>query len=230
MAGPKRDRVFVKHTYTTKLGAGQAHTRYIAFRSRDMPDQDRGAFSRDRDHAQVDSFNRSLDHRLIRHPQVATLHKVVLSLREDQWRATEWTSWKPAVREVMARFETATGKRLNWIAAEHMTRGHPHCHVAIAGVCRDQMGQERRLRITMREIKILQEEFQRIYERDRVLHRSVEQELDREQERIERPVIGRVAGDLLRKLVQAVNRENRRHQLEREMAERQRERERERGG
>lgn len=225
MAAPSRhrnpDRVFLKHTYTTNLGAAQAHVRYVAFRSREAPTDTRGIFDRDRDHGQVGTFNERLKDRLTAHPKAATLHKLVVSFRQDQWDRSGWASWKPVVREALVNYEQATGKRLDWIAAEHMAKGHPHVHIGIKATCTDAAGTQHRLRLQMRDVKLLRDEFQRIYERDRYLHRSVDQELRREEQQQESRLMGRVAGDLLRKLARAAEREHRHQEMERQ---RQRER------
>lgn len=40
---------------------------------------------------------------------------------------------KPAIRELMARVEKDTGRRLDWVAVDHHNTGHPHTHIVIRG-------------------------------------------------------------------------------------------------
>lgn len=231
------DAVFVKVGFSNKLGAAKAHVRYIAFRSRDMPEQDRGVFDRDHDHAQVDKFIKSLDDPLTRHPQVAKVHKVILSFSQAQWDNCGYASWKPLAREVMQRFEERTGKRLEWVAAEHLKKGHPHCHVAIKSVWTDEQGKRHRLRFGKEDMKVLKEEMRRVYERDRQMSRPVEKALKKEAWAIKGPQLAKATRTIMDRLATAMRQEQARQEAERQMlveqeARRQiqRQRERERGG
>ncbi|TRO86100.1 DUF3363 domain-containing protein [Glycocaulis profundi] len=40
---------------------------------------------------------------------------------------------KPVIREFMERVERDTGRRLDWVAADHHNTGHPHTHIVIRG-------------------------------------------------------------------------------------------------
>lgn len=40
---------------------------------------------------------------------------------------------KKATRDLMARMETDTGRRLDWIAVDHHNTGHPHTHIVVRG-------------------------------------------------------------------------------------------------
>lgn len=236
--GPSRpDKVFVKTRFTNKIGAAKAHIRYIAFRSREVPGNEKGIFDRDQDHAQVDKFLKRLDDRLTRHPEVPKLHKLVLSFSEEQWKNCGYTSWKPIAREVMDKFEQRTGKRVEWVGAEHMAKGHPHCHIAMKATYTDKDGKEHRLRLTKADVKVFKEEMRRIYERDRHLSRPMQQAVKKEAWQLQAPQIAKATKTILDRIAAAAKQQQRQQEMERhrlveqetrrqQQVERQRERER----
>jgi hypothetical protein len=235
--GRNPDRVFVKTRFTNKLGAAKAHIRYIAFRSREVPENEKGIFDREQDHAQVDKFIKRLDDKLTRHPEVPKLHKLVLSFSDEQWRNCGYTSWKPIAREVMEAFEKRTGKQVEWVGAEHMAKGHPHCHIAMKATYRDKDGKEHRLRLTKDDVKVFKEEMRRIYERDRHLSRPLQQAVKKEAWQLQAPQIAKATKTILDRIAAAARQQQHQQEMERHLLaeqetrrlqqiERQRERER----
>jgi type IV secretory pathway VirD2 relaxase len=169
--------LFVRVQRAHNLGKAKAHVKYIAFRSREMPGEERGAFDRRTDHADVARFNDKLDDYMTRHPAATKMYKMTVSLSEQEFRGMGLTSWKPIVREVMANLEQKWGREFQWIASEHMAKGHPHVHIAIKGTCVDQTGRYRQLRLDKDHLKDIKKEFGRVIERTRT------QEMERDRSR-----------------------------------------------
>ncbi|MEC2273088.1 relaxase/mobilization nuclease domain-containing protein [Bacillus velezensis] len=63
-------------------------------------------------------------------------HKLVLSLSEDE-QGRFATDLKELVRDTMNRFEGKHNVKLDWIAAVHDDKGHPHAHIVIRGYNQD---------------------------------------------------------------------------------------------
>ena len=63
-------------------------------------------------------------------------HKLVISLSEDE-QGRFATNLKELVRDTMNRFEGKHNVKLDWIAAVHDDKGHPHAHVVIRGYNED---------------------------------------------------------------------------------------------
>lgn len=145
----------LKINYTKHLDRARKSVRYHAFRTREVPREERGMFDRDLDHADVAAFIKSLDDPLtqpnqvrnyvIRHP---VMHRLMFSLSRQEFEACGFTSWKPVIREALGAVERYHGIRLEWVAAEHLSREHPHVHVDIKSVCIGPDGKPQRLRIT----------------------------------------------------------------------------------
>lgn len=149
------------------IGKARAHVNYIAFRSREREFEDRGAFSRVSDHADVRAFNERLEDHATRHPMANKAYKIHISLSEREFRERELTSWKPIVREAMENLEKRWGVRLQWIAAEHMARGHPHVHIVLKAAHVNDRYQHRQLRVDPERLKDLRQEVDRSLERQR---------------------------------------------------------------
>lgn len=145
----------LKINYTKHLDRAQKSVRYHAFRTREVPRETRGMFNRDTDHADVAAFIRSLDDPLTRErptrngvQRYAVMHRLMFSLSRQEFEACGLTSWKPVIREALGAFERYHGIRLEWVAAEHLSKDHPHVHVDIKSVYLDANGKPHRLRIT----------------------------------------------------------------------------------
>uniref|UniRef100_UPI0011E7B4FF relaxase/mobilization nuclease domain-containing protein n=3 Tax=Bacteria TaxID=2 RepID=UPI0011E7B4FF len=63
-------------------------------------------------------------------------HKLVISLSEDEHERYA-TDLKELVRDTMNRFEGKHNVKLDWVAAVHDDKGHPHAHVVIRGYNED---------------------------------------------------------------------------------------------
>jgi hypothetical protein len=145
----------LKINYTKHLDRARKSVRYHAYRTREVPRELRGMFDRDSDHADVTAFIKSLDDPLtqpktVRNYEVTypVMHRLMFSLSRQEFEACGLTSWKPVIREALGAFERYHGIRLEWVAAEHLSRDHPHVHVDIKSVYVGADGKPHRLRIT----------------------------------------------------------------------------------
>lgn len=178
LRGRSRDLVVHRCSYVHSLRKADRHVRYICFRARELPTDRPGIFSKDRDTADVGKFIRSLDDPVSRGSRrgrpVAKLHKMVFSMRQRDWERAGLTSWRPIIRQAMAEAERHLGRRLEWVAAEHMSRSHPHCHVAIKSVTYDSQGRGYRLYLDRAALQVFKGEVTRLVMRE--LHRVREEE------------------------------------------------------
>jgi len=115
--------LYVRVQRSKDLGKAKAHVNYIAFRSRETPQEERGASSRSSDHADVAKFRDNLEDHMTRHPMATKAYKMTISLSEKEFRELGLTSWKPIVREAMANLEQEWGRKLQWIAWSTWRRG-----------------------------------------------------------------------------------------------------------
>lgn len=133
--------LFVKIGYTKDLTAAKKATKYIAFRSREG---EKGAFDRDNNYADVKEFNKSLKDGLTSHPSSPKVYKVILSVSGDEYKKMG-LNYKEYVRETMSNYEACFGRKLTWIAAEHMNCTHPHIHLLVKPVYQDRHGVSNKL-------------------------------------------------------------------------------------
>lgn len=175
----------LKINFTKHLDRARKSVRYHAFRTREVPREQRGMFDRDKDHADVTAFIKSLDDPLTRPKETRrgvihypVMHRLMFSLSRKEFETCGLTSWKPVIREALAAFERYHGIRLEWIAAEHMSQTHPHVHVDIKSVVTGPDGVPRRLRITQEMRQHLRWAVEGILRRERERVRA-----EREQER-----------------------------------------------
>jgi len=145
----------LKINYTKHLDRARKSVRYHAFRTREVPEDRKGMFDRDSDSADVGAFIKSLDDPLTQERQTrrgpigyAVMHRLMLSVSRQEFEACGLTSWKPVVREALAAFERYHGIRLEWVAAEHLSKSHPHVHIDIKSVHMAADGSRSRLVIT----------------------------------------------------------------------------------
>lgn len=145
----------LKINYTKHLDRAGKSVRYHAFRTREIPHEQKGIFSKDKDHADIGEFIASLDDPLTRPKQTrrgeiqyAVMHRLMFSLSRKEFQACGFTSWKPVIREALGYVERYHGIQLEWVAAEHQSQEHPHVHVDIKSVYTDAQGNRHRLRIT----------------------------------------------------------------------------------
>jgi hypothetical protein len=190
----------LKINYTKHPDRAGKSVRYHGFRTREMAHDMKGMFSKDRDNADIGAFIRSIDDPLTRPRQTrrgeieyAVMHRLMFSLSRKEFEACGFTSWKPVIREALAAVERYHGMELEWIAAEHQSREHPHVHVDIKSVYTDADGNRRRLNIGQ-ELRqhirwavegIMKRERERVWA-DRRQLRAMERSMDRFMAGIER--------------------------------------------
>jgi hypothetical protein len=146
--------------------------RYITYRSREQAQEERTSFDAKNDRADVKAFNDRLEDPVNRHHMATKAYKITFSLSRDEFQKTGLESWKPVIREAMANLEARWGKQLDWIASEHRTVDHPHCHVVVRAGYTDSTGRSRQLRINREQLKGVRREVGRIVAREKTLHRD----------------------------------------------------------
>lgn len=70
-------------------------------------------------------------------PRHAFLHKLVISFSEEE-RDRLKIDMKELTRDAMARYKALLNREIDWVAAIHDDKGHPHVHVVYRG--RDKEG------------------------------------------------------------------------------------------
>jgi len=198
----------LKINYTKHLDRARKSVRYHAFRSREVPGEQRGIFDRDKDHADVAAFIRSLDDPLTRPRETknrtihyAVMHRLIFSLSRQEFDSCGLTSWKPVIREALGAVERYHGIRLEWVAAEHQSRTHPHVHVDIKSVVTGPDVHPRRLRITQEMRQHLRLAVEGILKRERERVRA-----ERAQERAIQREMDRFVDSLTQSLLRTLNR------------------------
>lgn len=201
----------LKINYTKHLDRAGKSVRYHAFRSREVPTEQKGMFSRDKDHADVGEFIASLDDPLTRPKQTrrgeiryAVMHRLMFSLSRKEFEACGFTSWKPVIREALEGFEKKHGIKLEWIAAEHLSATHPHVHVDVKSVYTAPDGTRHRLRISNQMRLDLRAEVERIVDRERR-----ERDEERRQQREFNSAVRDLTSNLLRGLRDAARADER---------------------
>lgn len=188
--------------------------RYVAFRSRDLEGKEKGAFDRDHDHADVKQFVQSIPDRLTRHRHAPKAFHSLFSLTRGEFERAGLQDWRQVVRDVMATYERESGRRLEWIAANHDNPAHPHCHVIIKGVYEKAEGERRKLRFDKADLRLLRQ----ITGRELAYHRAQVRANERVAGRLFEPgQMIRTAGSLL-KTLQEMLWDERRRQREAERA------------
>ena len=139
--------LFVKIGYTKNLTAAQKSTKYIAFRSREGG---LGAFDEHRENADIKGFNRNLKDRFTSHPEAPKVYKVVISLSGDEYKKMG-INYREFLRNTLSNYEVYSGRKLTWIASEHMNCGHPHIHLLIKPTYQDRHGLTYRLNLNKYE-------------------------------------------------------------------------------
>lgn len=142
--------------YVKTVKDAQGKLRYYAFRSREVAGAERGLFGPASEHADLRKFVAGIrDDPLLRDRrtrrgvfQAPKMHSLIFSLSRDEFDRSGLTSWKPIVRQIMTEWERYRAIRLEWVAAEHPSLTHPHCHVALKATYTDATGNRHRLRLT----------------------------------------------------------------------------------
>lgn len=161
--------VFIKRTGGSKdIGNLKAHLKYIGFRSREKKD-DKGFFSKDSNNANYKDFiNRVKDNKALRHPKSIKAHKLVFSLREEEYKAYKRSNkdYKDLIRETIKEYEDKYGMKLDWIASIHEEQGHPHVHVVIKGVSEDRDKKWKRIFFRKEDFKELKDIFNKEFSKE----------------------------------------------------------------
>lgn len=164
-------RNFVKVKYKTSVDKSRSHLKYIGFRSRDTPEEERGFFNADQDRgADYEKFMRQIEeHPALQHERTVKMHTMILSMYEQDYRALleSGSDYKELTRELMSDLEERKGMKLEWIAAVHEKEGHPHVHIAIMSAGKGEDGKSHRLFLDKdTDLPWLREQFlERIQER-----------------------------------------------------------------
>jgi type IV secretory pathway VirD2 relaxase len=132
------------------------------------------------------------------------MHRLIFSLSRQEFESCGFTSWKPIIREALGAVERYHGIRLEWVAAEHMTKAHPHVHVDIKSVYLDRQGKPQRLRITNEMRQNLRWAVEGIMKRERDRVREERQQQLEIQRGLER-FVGQLTRSLARGLADAAH-------------------------
>lgn len=168
--------------YTKTVRGAEQMVRYVAFRSRDLADRQKGGFDKEHDHADIKSFVREIPDRLTRHPAAPKAFHCLFSLPRDQFERCGLQQWREVVRDVMAAYERETGKRLEWIAAQHDNERHPHCHVIIKAVY-EKDGAFKRLHLSKGDLQRFRRLTGERLQYERTQQRAIERPPPREPDR-----------------------------------------------
>lgn len=172
--------LFCRVAVLKSLAKAGAHVRYIAFRSRERPENERGVFDAVSDHADVKKFIENLRDRSTSHPKANKAYKLIVSLSRQEWGKLINPDYKEIVRQAMARFESQRGVKLEWVAAEHLSKHHPHAHVVIKAVCYDENGHKHRFHLSFDDTKLLRSCFEVTVDRYRDHFRETAEKITRE--------------------------------------------------
>jgi hypothetical protein len=187
MAGSKGRGSFVPFfriiKFTRNLPGARRMVRYIAFRSRELEEDRKGAFDAERDHADVNRFCERLDDWKTRHPKAAKAYHCLFSLPRGDFDRTGMADWKEVVRDTLASYERAHNRKLDWIASEHKDPKHPHCHVVIKAVYESGTGARRQLRLSKADIQEIRQTVGQELSRRREAYRALHPEPARDNSR-----------------------------------------------
>ena len=168
--------LFVKIGYTKNLTAAQKSTKYIAFRSREGG---LGAFDMEKEHADVKVFNKGLKDRITSHPASPKVYKVVISLSGDEYKKAG-INYREFIRNTLSNYEIYSGRKLTWIASEHMNCGHPHVHLLIKPTYQDRHGLSYRLKFNQYEFDQFKNYLMHSYETSISYNKQFGKFIDRE--------------------------------------------------
>lgn len=153
---------FMKVRFERNLEKAKAHIKYVGFRAREMQNEVKGFFDKEHDKGAnwEDFYSKVNSSKVIRHPWAVKVHKLTLSMRELDYKAYERSgkNYKDLTREFMKRMEYETGLKLDWIAAEHQVKGHPHVHVIVKSSGFNMVtGKEHKLFLGKDELKLIKD-------------------------------------------------------------------------
>lgn len=165
--------VFIKRTFGLKnISQVKAHAKYIGFRSRELPEEEKGFFDKDNDKfADYKKFIKRIEsNRAIRHPNAVKAHKLIFSLKEVDYNAYKRSGkdYKDLIRNTLKEYEEKHNVKLDWIASLHNSEGHPHAHVIIKAVSdiKDKDGRFKRIYLKKEDFKELKGIFDKEFDKD----------------------------------------------------------------
>lgn len=211
---------FISIRYMKSLKTAINHVKYIAYRDRESG-KGYGLFSDKSENIEVKDFVKTLDDKRTSHKDVAKIHTLLFTMSGNEWERGNYQpgDYQTMVRNVMEDWQLNKGITVNWVAAVHDEKGHPHTHVVIKSVFKDSDGIERRLKMTTEDKKWFKKAFQE--EKSRTVKlRGGREPLTREQQKREKP---QLAKDVLNNLMNSIQQRLREEELKRQM-ERDRER------
>ncbi len=152
--------VVVRYTGRISQGVSKVlnHLKYIGFRSNENKEYEIREelnnnkslfFTKDSDNKDYKEFLKDIEkNKALKHSKSVKAHKIVFSLREKDYdnflKYGEGKNYRNLIRSTLDEYSRYTGKKLDWIATEHLTEGnkvegytkskHPHVHVVIKGV------------------------------------------------------------------------------------------------
>ncbi|PEU54963.1 hypothetical protein CN395_25065 [Priestia megaterium] len=160
----------VKYSFEKRLAGGRANLKYIAFRSREQVQEKKGIFDEKENHADVGKFSKRLNDPLTRHSESAKAFKMIVSMSRDEWNKSGFqpgVSYQSIVRNVIKDYELRTGKKLDWVAAEHQKGNNPHVHILIKATYTDRDGVRHKLFLPKNDLSQLRKDFNKEIDRQR---------------------------------------------------------------
>lgn len=206
---------FVSSRYMKDLQKATNHVKYIAFRERSS-ERGYGLFNDKSDHVEVKPFLNSLKDKRTAHKDVAKIHTLLFTMSGNEWERGNYQlgDYQIMIRNIMKDWQLERGITVDWVAAEHDERGHPHVHVVIKSVMKDSDGIERRLKIIPEDKQWFKKAFQE--EKSRMVQlRGGREPMTREvQQRRQKPQLAR---DILNNLTYRIQQRLREEELKRQM-------------
>jgi hypothetical protein len=191
------------------------HVKYIAYRERSS-ERGYGLFNDKSDNVEVKDFIKTLDDKRTAHPDVAKIHTLLFTMSGNEWERGNYLpgDYQTMIRNIMKDWQLERGITVDWVAAEHDEKGHPHVHIVIKSVMKDSNGVERRLKMTPEDKKWFKNAFQE--EKSRMVKlRGGREPLTREiQRKREKP---QLAKDILNNLTYRIQQRLREEELKRQM-------------
>lgn len=212
---------FVSNRYMKSLKTAINHVKYIAYRERSS-ERGYGLFNDKNDNVEVKDFIKSLNDKRTAHPDVAKIHTLLFTMSGNEWERGNYLSgdYQTMIRNVMKDWQLERGITVEWVAAEHNEKGHPHVHVVIKSVMKDSSGVERRLKMTPEDKEWFKNAFQEEKSRMIKLRGGREPITKERQQQRQKPQLSK---DLLNNLTYRIQQRLREEELKRQM-ERDRER------
>jgi len=167
--------VFAKRTgYTKSFQTVKNHLKYIGFRSKEK--EEKGAFF-DKDNNKVDYkefYKRLEENKALKHPNAVKAHKIVFSLREEDYKSylESGKDYKDLIRATLKEYEEKHNIKLDWIANIHSKDGkgksnHPHAHVVIKGVSdKNSDGKYQRVKFDKNDFKEFKDMFNKEFTKE----------------------------------------------------------------